>query len=292
VSMNRTPIGSATSRPTSNWNRPCKWSTAARSGQAGAVARASITARGVATVRRHVARVPFDGGEPEVDDRLARAVGVRVPLPLFGTSGAYFRDRTRFFDEAVVGAIGDGIDQVVRVGAGYDGRAFRYRAPATRWFEVDHPPTQADKRSRLGAIGADYSHVTFIPCDLGADDLGAALAASGHDPSRATLFVAEAVLPYLPATAVELALRAMGERRGRSGRLAVELGLVPHDLQSRMNVRGLRILTTLVGERILTIQEPGDALELLGRCRWTPREPDRSLDRRAQGRLVLWLLAD
>jgi len=56
------------------------------------------------------------------------------------------------------------------------------------------------------------------------DDLGTALAASGHDPSRATLFVAEAVLPYLPATAVELALRAMSERRGRSGRLAVELG--------------------------------------------------------------------
>ena len=114
----------------------------------------------------------------------------------------------------------------------------------------------------------------------------------GHDPSRATLFVAEAVLPYLPATAVELALRAMGERRGRSGRLAVELGLAPHDLQSRINVRGLRILTTLFGERILTIQEPGDALKLLGRCGWTPREPDPSLDHRAQGRLVLWLLAD
>jgi O-methyltransferase involved in polyketide biosynthesis len=130
------------------------------------------------------------------------------------------------------------------------------------------------------------------PCDLGADDLGAALTASGHDPSRASLFVAEAVLPYLPATAVQVALRAMGERRGYSGRLAVELGLAPHDLQSRMNVRGLRIVAALLGERILTIQEPGDAFDLLSRCGWTAREPDSSFDRRAQGRLVLWLLAD
>lgn len=256
------------------------------------VARASITARGVATVRRRVTRAAFDGGQPEVDDRLARAVGLRMPLPLVGTGGAYFRARTRFFDEAVVGALGDGIDQVVLVGAGYDGRAFRYRAPTTRWFEVDHPATQADKRSRLSAVGADCSHVTFVPCDLGADDLGAALTAAGHDSSRATLFVAEAVLPYLPVAAVELALRAMGERRGPTGRLAVELGLAPHDLRSQLNIGGLRMVTSLLGEPILTIQELDDALEMLGRCGWTPRKPDPSLDRRAQGRLVLWLLAD
>ena len=254
--------------------------------------RASITARGVATVRRRVARVPFEGGDPETDDGLARAVALRLPLPLVGVSGAYFRERTRFFDEAVVGALRDGIDQVVLVGAGYDGRAFRYRAAPARWFEVDHPATQADKRERLRSIGADCSHITFVPCDLGDDDLGAALATAGHDSSRATLFVAEAVLPYLPVGDVERVLRAAAERRGPAGLLAAELGLAPHDVRSRMNVGGLRILTAVLGERIHTMQEPDDALALLRRCGWTPRQPDPSLDQRAQGRLVLWLLAD
>jgi methyltransferase (TIGR00027 family) len=256
------------------------------------MAKVSTMARVVATVRPRVARAPFDGGAPEVDDRLARAVRLRVPLPLLGTGGAYFRDRTRFFDEAVVGAVGDGIEQVVLVGAGYDGRAFRYGAPGVRWFEVDHPATQADKRSRLVALGADCSHVVFVPCDLGTDDLGAALVAAGHDASRSTLFVAEAVLPYVPIGAVERGLRTMAERRGPGGRLAVELGLVPHDLRSWVNVGGLRVATTLFGERILTVQEPGDALDMLRRCGWTSREPDTTFDRRAQGRFVLWLLAD
>src|SRR5688500_12747974 len=217
------------------------------------MARASITARGVAGVRRRVARVPFAGGQPEVDDRLARTVGLPVPLPLFGMGGAYFRERTRFFDEAVVGAIRDGIDQIVLVGAGYDGRAFRYRSPGVRWFEVDHPATQAGKRSTLDALGivVDPAHLTFVPCDLGADSeegdgVGTALAASGHDASRSTLFLAEAVLPYLPAEAVERALRALADRRGPSGRLAAELGLVPHDLRARANVRALRTMTGLL----------------------------------------------
>lgn len=248
------------------------------------MARVSITARAVATVRRRVARTPFDGGRPDLDDRLARAVGLRLPLPLRGASGAYFRRRTRFFDDAVVDAVGDGIEQVVLVGAGYDGRALRYGAPGTQWFEVDHPVTQADKRRRLDAIGADCSHVTFVACDLATDELGSALARAGHDPERATLFIAEAVFPYLPLTAVERAIRAMGERRGPSGRLAVELSLAPHDLQARVNVGALRVVTTLLGEHILTVQERHEALEMLDRCGWKARATD--------GRFVLWVLAD
>lgn len=258
----------------------------------GAVARASMTARGVATVRRRVARVPFEGGNPEADDRLAQSLGLRMPLPLLGTSGHYFRARTRFFDNAVVGAVEEGIDQLVLLGAGYDGRAFRYREPTTRWFEVDHRATQADKRSRLRALGVDCSHVAFVPCDLATDDVGTALAVAGHDSSRATLFVAEALLPYLPLAAVERTLRAMSERRGPGSRLAVELGLVPHDVQSRINVGVLRTVTAVLGEPILTVQEPHDALDMLRRSGWTPWPPDPALDARAQGRLVLWLLAE
>jgi hypothetical protein len=52
-----------------------------------------------------------------------------------------------------VSALEAGIDQVVVVGAGYDGRALRYSRPGVRWFEVDHPDTQADKRERRLLVG-------------------------------------------------------------------------------------------------------------------------------------------
>jgi len=34
----------------------------------------------------------------------------------------------------------------VILGAGYDDRALRFRSPGVRFFELDHPDTQADKR--------------------------------------------------------------------------------------------------------------------------------------------------
>lgn len=41
-----------------------------------------------------------------------------------------------------------------RPGGGYDGRALRFGGGATRWFEIDHSATQADKRKRLDLVGA------------------------------------------------------------------------------------------------------------------------------------------
>ena len=59
--------------------------------------------------------------------------------------------RTRFFDEQVLAALDRGIRQVVIAGAGYDDRALRFRSPGVRYFELDHPATQADKRRLLAA---------------------------------------------------------------------------------------------------------------------------------------------
>ncbi len=62
-------------------------------------------------------------------------------------------ERTRFVDNEVAGALGRGVDQVVLVGAGYDGRPLRFAGETTTWFEVDRPATQADKQRRLAALG-------------------------------------------------------------------------------------------------------------------------------------------
>jgi hypothetical protein len=61
--------------------------------------------------------------------------------------------RTRFVDAEVTGAIEAGLRQVVTCGAGYDDRALRFRTSGVRFFELDHPATQADKARLLRALG-------------------------------------------------------------------------------------------------------------------------------------------
>jgi methyltransferase (TIGR00027 family) len=112
-------------------------------------------------------------------------------------------DRTAFIDTEVAGAIGRDVRQIVLLGAGYDGRALRF-AGATRWFEVDYPSTQDDKRRRLDALGVlpAPEQVAFIGLDLMTDDLGAALDAAGHDAGSPSLFVCEGLFAYLTLEAV------------------------------------------------------------------------------------------
>ena len=90
----------------------------------------------------------------EGERRLYRAVGGSLAVPArparrAGGSGP------GSIDAEVARASGTGHDQVVLVGAGYDGRALRFGGGAVRWFEVDLPAVQADKRQRLRALGIE-----------------------------------------------------------------------------------------------------------------------------------------
>ncbi len=82
---------------------------------------------------------------------------------------AHLEARTRFFDAQVLSAMDQGIGQVVVLGAGYDDRPLRFRAPGVHFFEVDHPVTQADKRRRLERMGADCRGVTLASADFRVD---------------------------------------------------------------------------------------------------------------------------
>ena len=117
----------------------------------------------------------------------------------------YLRGRTAFFDQAVVNSIDSGLVQVVIGGAGYDGRALRYARPGVRWFEVDHPATQADKRERLDRLGID-ARPSVHPGrlhrrpDRGTADRGR------PGPGRPALFLLEGVAVYLDPPVVERVL--------------------------------------------------------------------------------------
>jgi methyltransferase (TIGR00027 family) len=104
--------------------------------------------------------------------------------------------RTRFVDECVLIAIA-GVRQVVICGAGLDDRALRFRAAGVRFYELDHPATQADKAARLRAMGAGDAGPTLVPCDFETASIADALTAAEHNPAEPTLFICEGLLVYL-----------------------------------------------------------------------------------------------
>lgn len=97
--------------------------------------------------------------------------------------------------------------QVVILGAGLDGRAWRMRELAhTAVFEVDHPASQRAKQQRVAGLDATARTVAFVPVRLGRDRLPDALDAAGFDRNTPTAWVWEGVLPYLTAEAVHTTL--------------------------------------------------------------------------------------
>jgi methyltransferase (TIGR00027 family) len=71
--------------------------------------------------------------------------------------------RTSAIDAAVRDAMNRGAKQLVILGAGYDGRAWRMEElRGVKVFEVDHPATQGDKRSRVSQLPPAIGEVTFV----------------------------------------------------------------------------------------------------------------------------------
>jgi len=116
--------------------------------------------------------------------------------------------RTRYIDDALCNALGEGLDQVVNLGVGFDTRA--YRIPGieqTRVFEVDQPVPLAWKQARLQRVLGTPSHVAFVPIDFDKQKLEDALAAAGFRTGTKTFFIWEGVTQYITAEAVDATFR-------------------------------------------------------------------------------------
>ena len=107
------------------------------------------------------------------EDPLAIAIiGQEAPARLMERGGprhlrAFLAARSRCAEDELTAAIGRGARQYVVLGAGLDTYAYRNPHARVRIFEVDHPATQAWKRTRLEAAGiAIPSSVTFVPTDF------------------------------------------------------------------------------------------------------------------------------
>jgi methyltransferase (TIGR00027 family) len=116
--------------------------------------------------------------------------------------------RTRYIDDCVGRAIDAGIRQAVMLGAGLDTRAARLARPGVRFFEVDQPASQADKRDRLSKLdGYPIDAATFVPCDFEHDDFVALLCDAGLDRAAPACLVWEGVVYYLAEEAARSTFR-------------------------------------------------------------------------------------
>jgi len=130
--------------------------------------------------------------------------------------------RTAAIDAAVRDAIAEGARQLVILGAGYDGRAWRLSELAgVQVFEVDHPATQAEKKPRVAELPPAKGIVTFVPVNFERDALGDALERAGHDRSAATCWLWEGVVMYLTRDAMRATLAGVAERSAPGSTLIV-----------------------------------------------------------------------
>ena len=96
-----------------------------------------------------------------------------------------------------------GVRQIAILGAGYDTRAARLPRAGVRFFEVDHPATQAAKRERLGKLdGYPIDAATYVACNFESDDPVERLAAGGFDVGEPAFVIWEGVVSYLTADVV------------------------------------------------------------------------------------------
>ena len=228
-----------------------------------------MTARRVAAYRLGFARVEAPFGAPDDDDRLQGDVAAGIDAASTVTPMTrYLELRTTFFDRTVVDAIAGGVDQMVMVGAGYDGRSLRYAKDGVTWFELDHPDTQRDKRDRLERLGLAAPGVRFAAADFVVDDIPAALRRAGHDPDRPSLFACEGVAGYLGIDAQRVLLAALATSAAATSTLAITLSLEPTTADQQARRDRLNGAVSSVGEPLVSAVPRSAVTEMFESAGW------------------------
>lgn len=160
--------------------------------------------------------------ESAADSRLSEALHGDSESPVLQMSG-YLGIRSRFFDTWFEQAASAGLRQAVILASGLDTRVFRLGWPSgMRVFEIDQPRVLEHKDSVLhgrGVRAACERHA--IGVDL-REDWATALKDAGFDTGVPTAWLAEGLLPYLPAVAEEDLLSTMHALSAPGSRIAIE----------------------------------------------------------------------
>jgi methyltransferase (TIGR00027 family) len=211
-------------------------------------------------------------------------------------SRSYQAVRTHYFDEYFGAAARAGIRQVVILASGLDSRAYRLDWPSgTTVFEIDQPKVLAYKAATLDAHGAvPVATRCAVPVDL-RDDWPAVLIEAGFRPHVATAWLAEGLLPYLPADAQDRLFELVTALSAPGSRIAVEAFESPRSRSEeqraawRERTERLRIQLGLDNDfEALIYQEPhrADAAALLADHGWQVHGVDSREEMARLGRPV------
>lgn len=231
--------------------------------------RPSFTSKAVASFRAFYAEIPGPvglGPDPLAQHllppvyllpaRMAERLGA-IPLAstalhrVYGAISAgltlHVALRTRAIDEALGQSVAAGVKQIVLLGAGFDGRAYRLPELAgTRVFEVDHPNTQRDKQERLArAKLQSYANISFVAVDFEKDSLEKSLPAAGFVSSERSFWIWEGVTAYLTHDAIRATLEAIARSSAPGSRVAMTYVRPPSqgaDPSRPLVYRGMRTL--------------------------------------------------
>ena len=158
------------------------------------------------------------------------------------------------------------VPQVVILGAGLDGRAWRMRELSMAVvYEVDHPDSQQQKLRRIAPLTLEAREVRFVPLDFRHGDLAQALEAAGHNPHVPTAWVWEGVVMYLNRAEIEMTLKTIEARSVPGSRLIVAYH------QPALMLLLLAIIVRRLGEPIRTVLTPQQMRNLLARYGFSTR---------------------
>jgi methyltransferase (TIGR00027 family) len=172
-------------------------------------------------------------------------------IPGLSTWIAYMQVRTRLIDDAVRAFVAAGGRQLVVLGAGSDCRALRLpELEGAQVYEIDHPSTQDHKRDVLDGLGA-ASPARYLAWDFEThpmDDLPAALADAGHDPTAPSFTIWEGVTMYLTEGAIDASLRAIAAWSAPGSELAMTYFAKSRLTRPSLSGRAIQILVQRIGE--------------------------------------------
>jgi methyltransferase (TIGR00027 family) len=142
-------------------------------------------------------RIPAEGPVPGRAEWLESWVLPGIAL--------HYAARKRILQAQVEAAIRRGAERVVVVAGGFDTLAYRLhrRFENVRFFELDHPATQASKSQSLTTHGTLGEQLALHPVDSSQTSLAEALGQAGVSRERAAVVVVEGLSMYLESAEVE-----------------------------------------------------------------------------------------
>jgi methyltransferase (TIGR00027 family) len=186
----------------------------------------------------------------------------KSPYPFwFRGMGICNQFRTVMLDRAILTALP--FEQLVILGAGFDGRAWRLQGiENTIVFEVDHPNTQQIKREKTAEHKPLTKEIRFVGMDFTRDNLITSLINADFNPKKKTFWLWEAVIMYLtPEKVVDtLAVISNCTIAGSSiafTYMAKQNGKIPTS-----------IFLKLLGEPVLSAYTTDEIAYVVKKCGW------------------------